>query len=147
MEKSNITLDKKNSILSIEQTTEFVEQINSACLEVNIEKLKTIISKFNLLNKLDIEDFISQGKYMFKQYDNPLNGCFVLNTNSFPSKCVACSFGKTVTIYEINYIKHEDGINLKYYGTFGLNIIIENNMLLDFSWCNAYLNKNEILKI
>ena len=86
------------------------------------------------------KDFLNQGKEIFTKYNNP--NIKVITITSHQTKCVACTFGRTVKGYQIQYEKLENGLTLIMSFTFAINLDIKENRLIDFGFCNAFLNQN-----
>ena len=96
------------------------------------------------MNYDDIDDFLVQAELIFKEFKVKSN---VRSVNFHDSKCIACSFGRTVTAYEVFYTKSEDGIlsnRIVYKKRFAINTQIIDGHLADFAWCNAFLSKEEM---
>lgn len=142
-----ISTEKRIPILSLNETNEFIQEIDFACIEANFDKLKNTLIKFNIINHPEAEDFLSQGQEMLKKFNNPDESITVASVSKRKSKCIACSFGKTVTVYDISYKKQNFLFSISYISSFATNLDIKNGLLIDFAWCNAYLSKNEMKEL
>lgn len=133
-------------ILSQLETIDFIEDINRNCIELDSEGLKKTLIKYNLLNHPEAHDFLLQADNMFEQFNKNPN-IKIINVAKFDTKCIACSFGKTVKGYKVEYSKRENGLNLIYNWSFGINLDIQNEILFDFAHCNAFLSDTEYKKL
>lgn len=137
------SLKKGTPILSILQTFEFTKDLDSALRTIDIKKLKETFAEASLVNHPETKDFLEQGVNTFKRFNNPEEGITLLNVEDRNTKCSACSLGKTVRAYDIQYRKQESFILVEYNSSFAVNLEIINGELYDFSWCNFFLNKEE----
>ena len=48
-------------------------------------------------------------------------------------------------IYQ-QYINGDDGASIAYNREFAINLEIQDEMLMDFGWCNAFLKKEELVQ-
>jgi hypothetical protein len=131
-------------ILSILDTFEFIRDLDFALVNCDTKKLYETFKKANLLNHYETKDFLAMGNYIFNKYNNSVENIELINVQDRISKCIACSFGKTVKAYDARYKKKESSISVIYTSSFAINLEINNGELVDFGWCNAFLNKKEI---
>lgn len=134
-------------ILSLLDTFEFTKDLDLALRAVDFKKLKDVFVKANLLNHPETDDFLLQGERTFKKFKNPEEKITLLSVEDRNTKCSACSLGKTVRAYDIQFRKQESVIFVEYTSSFALNLEIINGELYDFSWCNFYLNKEEMKEL
>jgi hypothetical protein len=142
-----ISAIKRTSILSLNETNQFVKEIDLACIEVDFKKLKDTFIKAKLLNHLETNDFLMQGERSFKRFNNPAEGIELLEAKDRATKCSGCTLGKTVRAYDIRYRKQESIISVEYNSSFAVNLEIIDGELVEFGWCNFFLNKEEYKEI
>lgn len=142
----------KEGMLTAQETQLFIKEIEEKCLKVDFIGLIETLNKYPLknVNQEDYKDFITQAKieHIF-WYKNSL-GITINSVQSFESKCIACSFGKTVKAFNVEYRKMNDTKlpgRIVYQKSFALNFEIKNNVLIDFGWCNAFLEQEEMKEI
>ena len=114
------------------------------CKNVDFKKLLLLIANYSIIKTTDVIDFINQGKEMFEGINNPIKGIELISTETLESKCLFCAIGKTVKVYSVKYSKQEQNFKIIYSNNFAINIEIEDKMLVDFGWCNAFLDKSEM---
>lgn len=133
-------------ILSVLDTFEFTKNLDVALRTVDIEKLKETFEKSKLLNHPETKDFLSQGTAILKRFNNQEERIEMLNVEDRNTRCSACSFGKTVRAYDVKYKKH-GFISVVYESSFAINLELINEKLYNFSWCNFFLNKEELSEL
>jgi hypothetical protein len=142
----NIKIAKPH-LLTESDTINFVHELNSACLLINFYFVKQLISKFNLQNDKDSQVFMDDCKAIFTKFNNYSEQINYTLVRKFDSRCIACSFGKNVSAYEVNYEKNIQGVKILYKGSFAISLTIQNGRLLDFAFCNAFLSEIEVKKL
>lgn len=140
----------KEGLLTAQETQLFIKEVEEKRMKVDFMGLIEILNKYPLknVNQEDYNDFITQAsmKHQF-WHENGLE----ININDvqpFESKCIACSFGKIVKAFSVEFRKMNDTKlpgRIVYQKSFALNFEIKNNELIDFGWCNAFL-ENEGMK-
>ena len=121
-------------------------------LKTDFMGLIEVINKFQLKNykQEDYNDFITVAKEEHHfWFENPLE-IKIKSVETFESKCIACSFGKTVKAYNLTFLKMKDEnllSRLFYQRSFAFNFEIINSELVDFGWCHAFLEKKEMVEI
>lgn len=140
---------QKAAMLNAEDTLLFLSEIDKFCKNLDFNNSIQLIKQTNFItfDQEDINDFLERAKEEHKLwYENPLE-VKVNSIEPFNSKCIACSFGKTVKAYKVTYNQMKD-IELPgriiYERSFAINFEIINQELHDFSWCNVFLNKKEM---
>lgn len=137
-------IETKSILLNSEQTEKFLQSIDSAMHSFDLVEIIKVIFDFKLTNAPDIDDFLNQAKGMTKVSDK--YETIVKNVTTFQTKCIACSFGKTVNGYEIqSAVKGCE--NIRYTTKTALYFDIVDGELYDFGWCNGFLSKEEVSEI
>ena len=142
----------KEGLLTAQETQLFIKEIEEKCMKVDFIGLIEILNKYPLknVNQEDYKDFITQAKMEHHfWHKNPLE--VKINTvHPFESKCIACSFGKTIKAFSVEFRKMNDTKlpgRIVYQKSFALNFEIKNNELMDFGWCNKFLEYHEMIEL
>lgn len=134
-------------LLNVELTKAFVNEILYACRKVDSIPVLKVIHKFNLQNHKEIEEF-NKGAYRILDFwKNKQQKIIITKITRHDSKCIACAYGKTVKVFSMIYHQYShgsDGPSIIYNKEFAINLDIQNDMLMDFAWCNAFLDKEEV---
>ena len=133
--------ENKTVLLNKLQIQEFLKSIYKAIHSFDYVEFVKVIFDFKLNNAPDIDDFLSQAKVVTKVSDK--YETIVKNVISFQTKCIACSFGKTVNGYEIQSAV-KDCKNIRYVTKVALYFDITGGELYEFGWCNAFLCREEV---
>jgi len=142
----------KEGMLTAQETLLFIREVEEKCMKVDFIGLIEILNKYPLknINQEDYNDFISQASKEHQFWHENAMEIKIYSVQSFESKCIACSFGKTVKAFSVEFRKMND-IKLPgrivYQKSFALNFEINNNELIDFGWCNAFLEQEEMKEI
>ncbi len=144
MNTTILKTENRTVLLNKNQTKEFLQRIDNAiCLFDHIEIIKVIIDfKFKITP--DIRQFLDQANEVTKvseKYET-----VVKQVTHYQTKCIACSFGKTVNGYEIKSAV-KDCQNIIFTTKTALYLEIVEGELLDFGWCNGFLSREEINEI
>lgn len=142
----------KKGMLTAKETQLFTREMVVKCMKVDFIGLIETLNKYPLknVNHEDYKDFISQAKIEHHfWHKNPLE----LKINAvqpFESRCIACSYGKVVKAFSVVFRKMKDNTlpgRIVYQKSFALNFEIKNNELIDFGWCNVFLEHEEMKEI
>lgn len=142
----------KEGLLTTQETQLFIKEMEEKCMKVDFIGLIEILNKYPLknINQEDYNDFISQALKEHQFWHENAVEIKIYSVQSFESKCIACSFGKTVKAFSVEFRKMYD-IKLPgrivYQKSFALNFEINNHELIDFGWCNAFLEQEEMKEI
>lgn len=150
MKTSSIDNKTNTPLLPQEQTTLFIEAMNNACQSLNAKSVAEVFEEFSIDNFDDKDEFINNTFEMLAFDINHSDGIEVKSITPFESRCSACQLGKSVSAYRVIYLKHNDTIlpgQFLYERTFALNFTLKNGELMDFGWCNFFLNEKEIKEI
>jgi hypothetical protein len=150
MKTTSIANKTNTPLLSEEQTTLFIEAMKNACKSLNAKAVAEVVEEFSIENFDDKDEFINNAIEILVFNINHPDGIEVKSITPFESRCSACQLGKSVSAYKVNYLKHNDKIlpgKFIYERTFALNFTLKNGELMDFGWCNFFLNEKEIKEI
>lgn len=142
----------KEGLLTAQEAQLFIKEIEEKCMEVDFIGLIEILNKYPLknINQEDYNDFISQASKDHQFWHENAMEIKINSVQSFESKCIACSFGKTVKAFSVEFRKMND-IKLPgrivYQKNFAINFEIKNNELIDFGWCNKFLEYHEMIEL
>ena len=142
----------KEGLLTAQETQLFIKEMEEKCMKVDFIGLIEILNKYPLknVNQEDYKDFITQAKMEHHFWHKNHLEVKINAVQPFESKCIACSFGKTVKAFSVEFRKMND-IKLPgrivYQKSFAINFEINNHELIDFGWCNAFLEQEEMKEI
>ncbi|MNR19197.1 hypothetical protein D3C85_1359730 [compost metagenome] len=137
-------IETKSILLNSEQTVNFLQRINSAIHSFDFVEIFKVVLDFKLTNAPDIDDFLEQARAMTKVSDK--YETIVKSVTTFKTKCIACSFGKTVNGYEIQSAV-KDSENLRFNNKTAIYFDITGGELFEFGWCNAFLSRAEVSEL
>ena len=139
----------KEGMLTAQETRLFIREVEEKCIKVNFKGLIEILYKYPLksVNQEDYNDFITQASMEHQFWHENAMEIKINLVQSFESKCIACSFGKTVKAFSVEFRKMKDNKlpgRIVFQKSFALNFEIKNNELIDFGWCNKFLEHEEM---
>ena len=137
-------------LLDEDQTKAFMNDIIVACQTVDMIPVMEVIHKYNLQHKKEIDEFIDGAHRILDYWKQDNDQIHITEVTLHESKCIACSFGKTVKVFHVLFnqlIKGTAGPRIIYSKEFAINLDIQEGLLIDFGWCNAFLNKKELSNI
>ena len=142
----------KEGLLTAQETQLFIREMEEKCMKVDFIGLIEILNKYPLknVNQEDYKDFITQAKMEHHFWHKNRLEVKINAVHPFESRCIACSFGKTVKAFSVEFRKMNDNKlpgQIVYQKSFALNFEINNNEMMDFGWCNAFLEQEEMKEI
>jgi hypothetical protein len=142
--KIESTISKsKTPLLNADQTIAFMNDIIVACQKVDFIPVMEVVYKYNLQHHHEIEDFIEGAHLIMDNWKEPESRNEIREVTMHDSRCIACVFGKTVKVFHIEY----NVFGLIYNKEFALNLDIQQGLLMDFAWCNGFLNKKDLSEL
>ena len=152
MIQNKTTLETKAPLLEAEETKNFISKMEQLLKKLDFKAIIDFTKNypFNTIDQNELNDFIDRAEEENSNwYENPL--CIKINSvEAFDTKCIACSFGKTVKAYRVEYNQMNDeqlpGVFI-YTRSIAINFDIKNNELNDFGWCNMFLEKKDMQEI
>lgn len=142
----------KEGLLTAQETQLFIKEIEEKCMKVDFIGLIEILNKYPLknVNLEDYKDFITQAKMEHHFWHKNRLEVKINAVHPFESRCIACSFGKTVKAFSVQFLKLKDDRlsgRIVYKKSFAINFEIKDNEIIDFGWCNAFLEHDEMKEI
>ena len=142
----------KEGMLTAQETRLFIREVEEKCMKVDFIGLIEILNKYPLINvnQEDYKDFITQAKMEHHFWHKNHLEVKINAVQPFESRCIACSFGKAVKAFSVAFRKMKDNTlpgRIVYQKSFALNFEIKNNELIDFGWCNKFLEYEEMKEI
>jgi hypothetical protein len=139
-------------LLDEANTQLFIKEMDILCKNLDFKGIRKIFKKYPLENfdrneafKFQIETF-----NIYRSMDEEYKGFVIKKVEPFDSRCIACSFGKHVKAYHVEYNKNIEN-NLPYQYTyqlhFAISFVIKENKLVDFMWCNLFLKRSEMKEL
>ncbi len=152
MKSVNVTNKTNTPLLSEKQTALFLESLTKACVDLNPNALETLFELFPIQGFEDKDSFLEEAYNILSFGPDHPAGIEVRSVTPFQSRCSACILGKIVSAYRVNYIQHNDdplpgGMHIIYQRSFALYVNLYDNRLIDFGWCNFFLNEKEIQEL
>lgn len=148
MSKTKITLNKE--YFTIEMTEDFLKDLEIACKTMELDLFGKLFTKYDLSFIEDYDEVLEMIKSSMAGWNRPKYGTVLLNVTQFDSKCLFCEFGKTVKVYKWTY-QHKKlatpSNSSEYSSQIAFYFRFEDNRLIDFGVCNAYLDKEEIVQL
>jgi hypothetical protein len=140
----------KTPLLNEEQTKKFVAEITDACHKLDSVLLMKVIHKYKLQYHEEIERFVKDAHKILDFWKINTNKVEIEEVTTYGSKCIACSYGKNVKVFGIvynQYLSGSSGTRLVYKQEFAINLDIQEELLMDYGWCNAFLDKEDLRKL
>lgn len=152
MEQCKTQSEVKLVMLNAENTKLFLKDIEEVCKKLDFISLLKTFEKypFKNINFEEYTSFIDQAKYEINFWKNDPLDIKIKSVEEYDSKCIFCSIGKTVKSYNVLYYKMKDETSpgrIVYKKSFAINFEIIDNELIDFSWCNKFLDINETINL
>lgn len=152
MVQSKTQTELKAVMLNADNTKLFLKDMEEICKKADFKNLVKIFQKYPFKN-LKLDDysvFMEQAKIEQDYWQNNSSEVKIKSVDEYDSKCIACSFGKTVKGYSIKYLKMKDERlpgRIIYEKRFALNFEVKDHELIDFAWCNKFLDKEEMKEL
>ena len=137
-------IETKSILLNKLQTEEFLYRIDLAIKSFDLVEIIKVIFDFKLTTAPDIRDFLDQAKIVTNISDK--YDYIVKSVTPFQTKCILCSFNKTVNGYEIQSAV-KDCQNIRFTTRIALYFDITGGELLDFGFCNGFLSREEVSQL
>lgn len=151
MKSTTSEISGKKPLLNEVKTKLFVEEILQSCQSLSFDNIYTLIVEYEIQNwdKEDSEEFYEiLEEYINEWKENELIQS-IDNIEPFETNCIACFFGKKVNAFNVTatqrIIKNITS-TYTYTKSFAVFFEIKNNELMEFGWCNAFIEKDEIAK-
>lgn len=145
---SNTIISVNKDYFTVEVTRNFLEDIENACLSMELEKFMNLFKKYDLTFIEDYQEVLDLIKDVMSSWKKEGQGTELVEVTAFDSKCLFCQIGKTVKAYKWLY-QHKQAIapmnRVVYIHQIAFMFGIENNRLVEFGTCNAYLKQEDIL--
>lgn len=140
----------KTPLLDRDQTKAFSNDLIEACQKVDLIPIMKVLHKYNLQHHKDNEVFIAGAHRILDYWKQNKDQIQITEVTLHESKCIACSFGKTVKVFHVIFnqlINETAGLRIIYSREFAINLDIQEGLLMDFGWCNAFLDKKELAEL
>ncbi len=150
MIQSQIQTEQKAPLLNESDTQLFISDMEEICETLDFINCEETIQKYPFQNfdNTEYEAFLERAKDEYNYWNNNIFFEIKIKTvNKFDSKCIACYFGKTVKGYRVVYLKMNDHKlpgRIIYEKHFALYFEVKDKELIDFGWCNKFLNTEEM---
>lgn len=144
MSNTIITLNKE--YFTVETTKCFLKDFENACLSMELKDFMNLFDKYDLTFIEDYQEVLDLIKNIMSSWKKEGQGTELHKVETFDSKCIFCKIGKSVQVYKWNY-QHKLVVPPKnrivYSNQIAFMFSFENNRLIEFGTCNAYLQQEE----
>ncbi|MDM9630237.1 hypothetical protein [Robiginitalea aurantiaca] len=149
--KNRVVKTEKNILsdyFTKESTKTFLHEMDIALRSLSYGEVLRVVLNYNILKLVEVKEFLSAYAEMLRSWQKPYEGTIIVGEIiTRASKCIACVYGKDMTVYEFQY-KHsraKEPYNYIVYGyNFGMLYDIQDGILNDLRICNAFLSKSEM---
>jgi len=136
---------------TVEKTQQFQIEMNIAVKTMELMDVMKVLIQYNIIKNKESKDFLNAFMAMNEKWQKQNeDSVLVGEVQTRKSKCIACEFGKDMTVYEYHY-KHSGAPvpynRIVYKNEFGMLYDIKDGILQDIRICNAFLNKEEMHKL
>jgi len=151
--KTKIISEVAPSFLLDEANTQlFINEMDILCKNLDFKGIRNIFKRYPLesFNSTEALKFQLFTFDIYRSMNEDSKGFVVRKVEAFDSKCIACSFGKTVKAYRVEYTKNSENTlpyHYIYEQYFAVNFEIKENKLVDFMWCNLFLKQSEMKEL
>ncbi len=132
-------------------TKSFQRDLDHALKSMTSSEVIRVLHHYDILLKKETKEFLEAYYEMMEGWQKPLEGTVIVGEiKTRDSKCIACVYGKEITVYKFQYkhSKAKEPYNYVVYGyEFGMLYDIRDGILHDLSICNAFLSKTEMQKL
>jgi hypothetical protein len=151
MIKKDFATNTISEKFTVEKTQQFQNEMNIAIKTMELMEVMKVLIQYNIIKNKESKEFLNafiemNEKWQKQNEDSVLVG----EVHTRKSKCIACEFGKDMTVYEYQY-KHLGAPvpynRIVYQNEFGMLYDIKEGILHDIRICNAFLNKEEMHKL
>jgi hypothetical protein len=133
----------KTPLLDKDQTIAFTNDLIAACQKVDTIPVMEVVHKYNLQYHHEIEEFITGAQTIMDFWKEADPKIEIREVTMHESRCIGCVFGKTVKVFHIVYVISR----IIYYKEFAINLDIQEGLLMDFEWCNGFLDKQDLVEL
>ncbi len=136
---------------TIETTKTFQIDLDQALKAMELMEVMKVLIKYNIILKPEAKEFLTAYGEMMEGWEKQHQRSIVVNeVTTSGSRCIACEYGRGMTVYEFHY-KHseaEEPFNRVIYSyDFGMMYNIREGILHDIAICNAFLSKAELQQL
>lgn len=138
---------KKRNCLDVEQTKEFLKEHELACKTMEVDDFAQLFLKYDLSFIEDYNDVMTAVGEAMMDWKKEFRETQLQEVTSFDSNCIFCSIGKKIKVYRWSCLhKKAMAPNNKIldYNQIAFMFDIKEGQLVNYSTCNAYLEKNEL---
>jgi hypothetical protein len=135
-----LTNDKP--LLSVQKTEILKNVMDRACTQLDEKYLIHSIMDLGLITYPQTLDFLKKAPDYFN-FIQGLDGSKLVQVDRYSTTCYACCFGSKVNAYRVFYTHPKDSKDFSScFGTktFGVHLITSNEQLIDFAWCEYFLD-------
>ena len=151
MTRKEIITSTISEKFTIEKTKLFQRDLDIALKTMELIDVMKVFIKYEILRNRESKEFLDAFIEMNASWQRKNEGSVIVGEiQTSKSRCIACQFGKGMTVYEFQY-KHSEAPSphnqIVYMSEFGMLYDIKDGILHDISICNAFLNKQEMIAL
>lgn len=150
MYSSSTLKTETQPVLSKVQTGEFIKAIHQALMKVDFKKFIDICKAFDLYDTKGFQINLETIKAIKNGMELEENHGKIRSVETRKSRCAACYLGKVINVYRVKYDRKINGPNsgaVIYRTEFGFMLEIRDEQLIDFGFCNSFLNAEEYAQV
>jgi hypothetical protein len=140
-----------NGFLNAEQTNSFLKDLDGAIKTLEQLPVKRVLLEYGVLMQEEVLEFQKAHQDLIEKLNKHDKGFVaVRNVKTRESRCIACEYGKDMTVYEFEYYfpeADEKWYTVVYKYEFGVLHDLKDGELCDLRICNAFLSQCEMLKL
>lgn len=140
--------NKTQPLLDPKATLAFYDLLTAACLTFRYDLIEYTLKKYlDATVLLDCKEFLEQAKVLTDDYRSKHPTMHVIKSRFYESKCTFCFFGNTVRGFELLYSFQKTFPMVVYTHRMALHVVIKDQCLVDFNWCNVFLSGKEVVAL
>lgn len=139
---SNTIIKLKKEYFTLETTKSFLKDLEVACKTMEVDLFVKLFIKYDLYYDEEYQEVLDTIINITGNWYKPDLGTVLLDVTPFESKCIFCRIGRKVNGYKWNYKHTFESIPLNrvvYVNKIAFIFEYENNKLVEFGICNAYV--------
>jgi hypothetical protein len=131
-----------------EKTQQFLVDMDQAIKKLDFHPIYNVLRKYGIIENQDAQEFgDAYLELMHKLHRHDKGSAVVTNVSKRKSRCIACEFGKDMTVYEFEYRFPEADsawCTVIYRYDLGILYDIREGVLHNLKICNAFLTHQEM---
>ncbi|MBM1105178.1 hypothetical protein JQC67_03395 [Aurantibacter crassamenti] len=151
MQEKKVSQKNISDCFTPELTNQFKNEMDVALKKIDMTPVKAVLDKYQIAHFQDSIDFVEALSPYITGWQKENEGSRLYSdVTTSESRCIACEYGKDMIVYEFEFIHSlaPEPMNRVVYGRdFGILFDIRDEILFEVRVCNAFLNKQEMIKL